>query len=109
MATTLSKATVVGAKRNLNSVLHQPSPNFKEQAKRCTTEVPEAFRESIDDGKGPLIEWSVSANSNTYQPGAARCNLCLDGKLALLPADPSSVLNKKRKSPASAVIKINSS
>ena len=43
----------------------------------------------------PHVEWSISARSSTYQPGAARCNLCLDEKLAILLEDPPSTLNKR--------------
>ena len=43
----------------------------------------------------PHEEWNISARSSTYQLGAARCNLCLDEKLDILLADPTSTLNKR--------------
>ena len=52
-----------------------------------------AFWEPIDIEKDSCIEWSISANSNTYQSGAARC----DEKLTILLADPTSILNKRTK------------
>ena len=68
---------------------------FKNKQKRYTTELSKAFWEAMDNGREPHVEWSISARSSTYQPGAARCNLCLDEKLAILLADPPSTLNKR--------------
>ena len=68
---------------------------FKHKQKRYTTELSKAFWEATKYGKDPHVEWSISARSSTYQPGAARCNLCFDEKLAILLADPPSTLNKR--------------
>ena len=68
---------------------------FKNKQKRFTTELSKAFWEAIENGKDPHIEWRISANSNTYQLCASRCNFYLDKKLAILLADPSSILNKR--------------
>ena len=68
---------------------------FKNKQKRYTTKLSKAFWEAIDNGREPRVEWSISATSSTYQPGAARCNLCLNEKLAILLADPPSTLNKR--------------
>ena len=68
---------------------------FKSKQKRYTTELLKAFWKAIDNGRDPHIEWSILARSSTYQPGAARCNLCLDEKLAILLEDPPSTLNKR--------------
>ena len=69
---------------------------FKNKQKRYTTELSKAFWEAMDNGREPHVKWSIAARSSTYQPGAARCNLCLDEKLAILLADPpTSTLNKR--------------
>ena len=68
---------------------------FKNKQKRYTTKLSKAFWEAIDNGRELHVEWSILARSSTYQPGAARCNLCLDEKLAILLADPPSTLNKR--------------
>ena len=49
---------------------------FKNKQKRYTTELSKAFWEAIDNGRDPHVEWSILARSSTYQPRAARCNLC---------------------------------
>ena len=68
---------------------------FKNKQKRHTTELSKAFWEAIDNGRDPHVEWSILVKSSTYQPGGARCNPCLDEKLAILLADPPSTLNKR--------------
>ena len=68
---------------------------FKNKQKRYNTELSKAFWEAIDNGRKPHVKWSISARSSTYQPVAARRNLCLDEKLAILLADPPSTLNKR--------------
>ena len=70
---------------------------FKNKQKRYTTELLKVFWGAIDNGKDPRIEWSIKINSNTYQPGAARYNLSLEEKLAILLADSSSMLTKTTK------------
>ena len=70
---------------------------FKNKQKRYTTKLSKAFWKAIDNGREPHVEWSILARStgSTYQPGTARCNLCLDEKLAIFLADPPSTLNKR--------------
>ena len=68
---------------------------FKNKQKGYTTKLSKAFWEAIDNGREPHVEWSILARSSTYQPSVARCNLCLDEKLAILLADPPSTLNKR--------------
>ena len=68
---------------------------FKNKQKIYSTKLSKAFWEAADNAKDPRIEWSISANSNTCQPGAARSNLCLDEKLAILLPDPSFIFNKR--------------
>ena len=80
---------------------------FKNKQKRYTTKLSKAFWEAIDNGRQPHVEWSISGRSSTYQPGAARCNLCLEEKLAILLADHLAHLTKERNSPASVAIKTN--
>ena len=62
---------------------------------KTTNKLSKAFWEAIDNGRDPHVEWSILVRSSTYQPGAARCDLCLDEKLAILLADPSSTLSKR--------------
>ena len=68
---------------------------FQNKQKRHTTELSKAFWEAMHNRREPHVEWCILARSSTYQPGAARCNLCLDEKLAILLADPPSTLNKR--------------
>ena len=82
-------------KMKFKSHFYNHHQTFKNKQKRHTTEPLKAFWEAIDNGKDSCFEWSILANSNTYQPGATMCNLCLDEKQAILLADPSSILNKR--------------
>ena len=68
---------------------------FKNKQKRYTIKLSKAFWKAIDNGREPHVEWSISTRSSTYQPGTARCNLCLNEKLAIFLADLPSTLNKR--------------
>ena len=86
---------MVVAKQNFKFRFYKHCQTFNNKQKRPTTELSKAFWEAIDNWKDPHIKWNISANSITDQPGAAKCNLCLDKKLVILLADPSSILNKR--------------
>ena len=64
-------------KTEFKSRFYNHGQTFKSKQKRYATELSKAFWEAIDNGRDPYVEWSISASSSTYQPGAARCNLCL--------------------------------
>ena len=83
-------------KRNLNLVFTTVA-RLSKQAKKIYHRAIESLLGSLSDnnGRDPHVKWSISARSSTYQPGGARCNLCLDEKLAILLADPPSTLSKR--------------
>ena len=108
IATILPNHTMNVAKQNLNPIF----TTITRLSKTSKKDIPpsyqtKAFWEAMDNGREPHVEWSISAKSSTYQPNATRCNLCLDEKLAILLADPPSILTKERNSLASVTIKIN--
>ena len=82
-------------KTEFKSCFYNNRQTFKNKQKIYTTELSKVSCEAIDNGKDPRIEWSISVNYNTYQPGSTRFDLCLDEKLVILLADRSSILNKR--------------
>ena len=65
--------------------------------KRNATELSKAVWNANNAGTNPSIELSIvaKAKTNSYQPGAKSCNLCLAEKLAILQSNPATTLNKR--------------
>ena len=69
--------------------------SFTNRKKQYATELSKAFWQATDEGQHPCIKWNIAARTKPYKPGTRRCNLCLEEKLAILKADPSTLLNKR--------------
>ena len=63
--------------------------------KRNATELSKAVWNAKNAGTNPSMERSIAAKIHPYQPGAKLCNLCLAEKLAILPSNPATTLNKR--------------
>ena len=82
-------------KTKFKSCFYNHRQTFKNKQKGYTIKLSKAFWEALDNERDPDVEWIILARSSTYQPSGARCNLCLDEKLAILLADPPRTLNKR--------------
>ena len=71
--------------------------SFLHQQKKSTTELSKAYWELKEEENGrPLdISWSIVRHARPYNCGTRRCNLCLEEKLTILLADPTTTLNKR--------------
>ena len=51
--------------------------------------------EKRDEGKTPVVKWSVLEKARAYHPAKGRCNLCNAEKTSILLAKQGSTLNKR--------------
>ena len=68
---------------------------FKTLSKRHQTELSRLVWRLKDEGHILVIKWSIVGNAKLYSSGAMHCQLCLAEKLAILWADPDTMLNKR--------------
>ena len=83
------------SKTEFKTRFYNHNQSFRYRQKSNTTELSKAFWQAKDTGKNPFIEWSITARTTPYHPGAKWCNLCLAEKLFILRADPTTMLNKR--------------
>ena len=69
--------------------------SFKTSSKRHQTELSWLVWQVKNEGQILVIKWSIICNAKSYSSGAMHCQLCLAEKLAILWADPDTMLNKK--------------
>ena len=69
--------------------------SFEHREKRNATELSKAVWRAKDAGVVPRIDWCITAKAQPHHPGSKTCNLCLEEKLAIIQADPTSTLNKR--------------
>ena len=66
--------------------------SFKTSSERRQTEFSKLLRRLKDEGRIPVIQWSIVCKAKLYSSGAMHCQLCLAEKLATLRADPDTTL-----------------
>lgn len=70
--------------------------SFKNPQKKNATELSKTYwKLKEEEGNPPNINWSIVRLAVPYKCGSRRCNLCLEEKLAILQAEPSTTLNKR--------------
>ena len=71
--------------------------SFLHSQKKSVTELSKAYWElkEEEDGRPLHISWSIVRHARPYNCGSRRCNLCLEEKLTILQADPTTTLNKR--------------
>ena len=71
--------------------------SFLHPQKKNATELSKAYWElkEEENGRPPDISWSIVRHARPYNGGTRRCNLCLEEKLTILQADPTTTLNKR--------------
>ena len=74
---------------------HNHNQTFKYRQKCNATKLFKTLWHAKHAGKNLVIEWSITARTTPYYPGARWCNLCLAEKLFILRADPTNTLNKR--------------
>jgi len=68
---------------------------FKNPSKRFQTELAKLVWNLKDAGHTPAIKCSIACKAKPYAGGWNQCQLCLSEKLAILQADPDTLLNKR--------------
>ena len=76
---------------------HNHNQSLKHQHRRNNTELSKAVWKAGDAGANSSIEWSITAKTTPYKPGAKSCNIYLTKKLAILQLNPNTALYKRSK------------
>ena len=59
------------------------------------TELSKHVWELKDEGLDNELTWSIFTKASPYKCGSKRCDLCLSEKVAIIRADPDTLLNRR--------------
>ena len=80
---------------NFKTRYYNHKQSFKASSKRHQTDLSRLVWRLKDEGHIPVIKWSIVCYAKPYSSCAMHCQLCLVEKLAILWADPNTMLNKR--------------
>ena len=86
---------MVLAKKTFKERYHNHTASFRNKNKVKSTELSKYIWEVKNSTINYDLELSIACKAHPYTGGTRKCDLCLTEKLAIMKADPGSLLNTR--------------
>ena len=79
--------------KNFKEHYNNHAASFTNESKEKCTELSKYILELKNSSINYDLKWSIASKAHSYTGGTRKCGLCLTEKLAIMKADPESLLN----------------